>query len=72
VTQLDKNGTTLKAQEKRNAMPGQMRDFVKALAELHFFQSCDFSNKRFTFDQIVAQMVCLEQEGGLTAFEIPI
>lgn len=58
------NGTTLKAQEKRNAMPGQMRDFVKGLAEHPFFESCNFSNKRFTFDQVAAQMVCLEQEGG--------
>ena len=58
------NGTTLKAQEKRNAMPGQMRDFIKGLAEHPFFASCNFSNRRFTFDQVAAQMVCLEQEGG--------
>ena len=50
------NGTTLKAQEKRNAMPGQMRDFVKGLAQHSFFANCRFSNKRFTFDQVAAQM----------------
>jgi len=61
------NGTTLKAQEKRNAMPGQMRDFIKTLSGHDFFGSCNFSNKRFTFDQVAAQMVCLEQEGGPTS-----
>lgn len=60
------NGTTLKAQEKRNAMPGQMRDFVKQLASHPFFVSCKFSNSRFTFDHIAAQMVCLEDAGGPT------
>ena len=58
------NGTTLKAQEKRNAMPGQMRNFVKELARHPFFDSCKFSNSRFTFDHIAAQMVCLEEAGG--------
>lgn len=58
------NGTTLKAQEKRNAMPGQMRDFIKELAGHPFFANCKFSNSRFTFDHIAAQMVCLELAGG--------
>lgn len=58
------NGTTLKAQEKRNAMPGQLRDFVKDLAKHPFFDSCKFTNSRFTFDHIAAQMVCLEEAGG--------
>jgi hypothetical protein len=31
------NGTTLKAQERRNAMPGKMRDFVRDLAGHPFF-----------------------------------
>ena len=31
------NGTTLKAQEKRNAMPGKMRTFIKDLAQHPFF-----------------------------------
>ena len=31
------NGSTLKAQEKRNAMPGQMRNFIKSLAQHPFF-----------------------------------
>lgn len=61
------NGTTLKAQEKRNAMPGQMRDFVKELAGHPFFENCKFSNSRFTFDHIASQMVCLEMAGGATS-----
>jgi len=58
------NGTTLKAQEKRNAMPGQMRDFVKEVAQHPFFDNCKFSNSRFTFDHIAAQITCLELSGG--------
>ncbi len=58
------NGTTLKAQEKRNAMTGQMRNFVKELAGHQFFENCKFKNVRFTFDHIAAQMVCLEIAGG--------
>ena len=53
------NGTTLKAQERRNAMPGKMRDFVKELAEHPCFGSCNFTNARFTFDQLVAQMTLI-------------
>lgn len=57
------NGTTLKAQEKRNAMPGQMRDFVKEVAQHPFFNNCKFSNSRFTFDHIAAQITRLEMAG---------
>jgi hypothetical protein len=32
------NGTSLKAQEKRNAMPGTMRQFVKSLTDHLFFK----------------------------------
>jgi len=58
------NGTSLKAQEKRNAMSGNMRDFIKKLAEHNFFKSCKFDNSRYTYDLIAAQMVKLELEGG--------
>jgi hypothetical protein len=60
------NGTTLKAQEKRNAMPGAMRGFIKDLAEHPIFASCNFANSRFTHDLIAAQMTLLELEGGPT------
>lgn len=58
------NGTTLKAQEKRNAMAGNMRAFVKEIAAHPFFDSCKFSNTRFTYDHVAAQMTCLELAGG--------
>jgi hypothetical protein len=57
------NGTSLKAQEKRNAMSGKMRDFVKQMASHKFFESCKFENKRYTFDLIAAQMMKIEIEG---------
>jgi hypothetical protein len=58
------NGTTLKAQEKRNAMPGKMREFVKDLAGHVFFNNCGFTNSRYTFDHVAAQMTLIELEGG--------
>ena len=60
------NGTTLKAQEKRNAMNGDMRDFVKDIAKHPFFESCKFANKSFAFDHIAAQTILIELEGGPT------
>jgi len=61
------NETTLKAQEKRNAMVGKMRDFVKKSALHPFFENCKFTNTRFTFDHIAAQITCLEINGGPTS-----
>lgn len=58
------NGTSLKAQEKRNAYPGNMRDFVRELAQHAFFSNVGFSNSRFSFDHVAAQLVCLEIQGG--------
>ncbi len=58
------NGTTLKAQEKRNAYPGQMRDFVKSLVDHSFFTKVGFKNSRYNHDLVAAQMVCLELAGG--------
>ncbi len=61
------NGTILKAQEKRNAMTGAMRDFVKQLSRHQFFEQCQFKNSRFAFDHIAAQITLLEIEGGPTS-----
>ena len=58
------NGTSLRAQEKRNAYPGRMRDFVRELSEHAFFESVGFSNSRFAHDHVAAQLVCLELAGG--------
>ena len=53
------NGTTLKAQEKRNAMDGEIRDFVHETTGHKFFTSVNFDNTRFTYDHVVAQMCLL-------------
>jgi hypothetical protein len=58
------NGASLKAQEKRNAMSGNMRTFVKTLAGHRIFSVCGFSNSRFVYDQVAAQMVLIELTGG--------
>jgi hypothetical protein len=60
------NGTSLKAQEKRNAYPGQMRAFVHKLASHAFFTRVGFANSRFTYDLVAAQLVCLELAGEPT------
>lgn len=60
------NGTSLKAQEKRNAYPGKMRDFVHELSSHRFFNSVAFKNSRFSYDHIAAQLVCLEISGEPT------
>jgi hypothetical protein len=57
------NGTTLKAQEKRNAYPGKMRDFVKQVAAHLFFSKVGFADSRYTYDHVAAQMICLEMGG---------
>jgi hypothetical protein len=57
------NGTPLKAQEKRNAMPGKMRDFVRELAAHKFFNSVIFKSSRYTFDLIAAQCSLIEMNG---------
>jgi hypothetical protein len=58
------NGTSLKAQEKRNAYSGAMRDYVHNLTAHPFFERVGFANSRFTHDLVAAQLVCLELGGG--------
>ena len=60
------NGTSLKAQEKRNAMPGKMREFVKGLTGHTLFKNVGFANARLNYDLVAAQMVCLELAGEPT------
>lgn len=60
------NGTSLKAQEKRNAYPGSMRTFVRSLTKHAFFTRVGFANTRFNHDLVAAQIVRLELEGGPT------
>jgi hypothetical protein len=59
------NGTTLKAQEKRNARPGLMREFVCEVAKHKFFDSVMFSNSRCTFDLVAAQMTLFTLTGDI-------
>ncbi len=58
------NGTPLTAAEVRNAMPGEVTKFVRELAKHPFFKKCAFKNRGKAFDQIAAQMVCLELYAG--------
>lgn len=59
------NGTSLKAQEKRHARVGKMRDFVCSLARNEFFNSVIFEDSRFTYEHIAAQMCLLTLKGGV-------
>ena len=58
------NGTSLRAQEKRNAYPGKMRDYVRSLVSHPLFASVGFANSRYNHDLVAAQFVCLELAGG--------
>ena len=58
------NGTSLKAAEKRNALPGNMKYFVRDLAQHDFFKLCGFDSKRYDYDQVAAQCTALELNGG--------
>jgi len=58
------NGTSLNAPEKRHAMGGDMCKFITVLASHPFFQSCKKADVRYTYEQIAAQMTCIELSGG--------
>jgi hypothetical protein len=59
------NGTTLSAAEKRNAMHGGMKNFVRDLSSHKFFNEiCGFKNSRFAYDQVAAQMCRVAINGG--------
>lgn len=57
------NGTSLNAAEKRNAMPGRMKEFVRDLAGHEFFASAMFTGNRYAYDQVAAQMALIELSG---------
>jgi len=59
------NGTSLKAQEKRHARVGKMRDFICKLSKHSFFSSVNFDNSRFTYEHIAAQMTLLTLRGDI-------
>lgn len=60
------NGTSLKAQEKRHARVGKMRDFICELSNHTFFNSVHFDNSRFTYEHIAAQMCLLTLRGEIS------
>lgn len=59
------NGTSLKAQEKRHARVGKMRDFICEIAKHPFFNSVNFADSRFTYEHIAAQMCLLTLRGEI-------
>ena len=60
------NGTPLNAAEKRNAIPGSIRDFISDLATNHpVFQAFRLKNHRFSHEQIAAQCLLLEMTGTI-------
>ncbi len=64
------NGTPLNAAEKRRAVPGKMRIVVEELAQHKFFEAktavCDFSAKRFAFEDAAAKLLHLLLVGKIT------
>lgn len=57
------NGSTLRAAEKRNALPGQMKYFIREIVQHPFFENCGFENNRFQYDHVAAQCMLLEMTG---------
>lgn len=55
-------GVPLNSAEKLNALPGQMRDFIKKLSEHTFFsEKTPLRNHRYAFQAICAQLGMLEK-----------
>lgn len=60
-------GVSLNPAEKRNAMLGNMRDFIYNLAETHrVFPLTSILSKRFAWHDLAAHVACLELAGGPT------
>ena len=62
------NGSSLNSAEKRNAISGDLRDFVNETSLTHrFFTECvAVQNKRYAHDELIAQMLLIEKQGGPT------
>ena len=59
-------GVSLNPAEKRNAMPGNMRNFIVDLANHGVFPLTRFSDVRFKWHDIAAIITCLEINSGPT------
>lgn len=58
-------GVPLNPAEKRNAMPGSMRDFIARLGETHrVFPLTKIPGSRFTWHDLAALVTLLESSGG--------
>lgn len=59
------SGVPLNSAEKRNAISGSMRDFVHDLVSKSplFTKSIGFANKRYSYDEVLAQMTLAELNG---------
>ena len=58
------NGTTLKSQEKRTNLGGNLSKFIVEMAKDKIFDKVTFKNKHRDFEQILAQCIKLELDGG--------
>lgn len=63
------NGLSLNPAEKRNAISGNLRNFVRDTASTHklFTERVYASDKRYAHHEILAQMLLIEKQGGPTA-----
>jgi len=59
------NGTPLSPAEVRNCMSGVMGNVIREIAGHTFFKKVCFTNKKYAHQQIVAQMMLLELNGGI-------
>lgn len=57
-------GKSLTPPEKRNAMLGDMRDYIEELAKHSVFLKTQLVNKRFEYDDWASHITCLEIAGG--------
>ena len=64
-------GVTLNPAEKRNAMPGVMRDFVAELGDHRVFPLTDISGARFAWHDLAAIVTLMELSGGPTDAKAP-
>lgn len=60
------NGTTLKSQEKRTNLGGNLSRFIVDMSKDKLFDKVTFHNKHRDFEQILAQCIKIELEGNYT------
>lgn len=59
-------GMALNPPEKRNAIAGNMRDFIYDLTSHKIFQTIPVADKRYKYADWLSHVVCLELAGGAT------